>query len=23
MTASLTMNIEAALYNEHTRAWEP
>ncbi|CAF1073014.1 unnamed protein product [Rotaria sordida] len=23
MTASLTMNIEAALYNEHTLAWEP
>ncbi|CAF4497379.1 unnamed protein product [Rotaria socialis] len=23
MTASLTMDIEAALYNEHTLAWEP
>ncbi|CAF4608864.1 unnamed protein product [Rotaria sp. Silwood1] len=23
MTASLTMNIEAALYNKHTLAWEP
>jgi hypothetical protein len=23
MTASTTMSIEAALYNEHTLAWEP
>lgn len=23
MTTSISMNVEAALYNEHTLAWEP